>query len=699
MLQFTNKYLLVGVKNCVAVLKIRFAHVERKERRILIMAIYHFNCKVISRGKGQSAIASAAYRSGEKLYSERYGESNFYKRVVSPETFILKPKHAPEWVLNREKLWNQVEAIEKSSRAQLSREINIALPIELSNEEQFSLTKEYIQTNYVDEGMVADVSIHRDDKNNPHFHVMLTTRPFKENGEWGSKAKKIYILDEDGNKLRTKSGDFKSRKDNTTDWDSRGKLAEWRKNWADITNQYLEKNGFSQRISEKSYAELGEKRQPTIHEGYVARQMEKRGQISERAEANRQIKKGNYSSEENRKETVSEKTTNTIIPLLSPTEKQDLKRLAKDLKIYVNYDNLMDKERMVNNWKNAEKVNQLIKTDSFDEAVFDKINETEESIQRGKEILNKESIRIFERYYPALKETNFSDYAKIRIGQETLAKDTVLDKKELKEILSDAQDDELKDMLRSITKNPYLKGIKSYQKDFYVASKNLQQFLNDHNVDKDTVHTLSGDKKEAFKQLDRTQKLRFNTLKIAEKYFEQNILSSYPTADINELTATQKEAVSQLLSYYGSTLSYSKITALAQGEVVNKYSTVEQRIGLQMLDKLDKGDLTNEDLNTITNDYHKKELFETISNPKTRALFIKEVEENGLSLPSHWTNYSRLSLFGTLANSLKVYDNLLKSSEDNVRREMQNKRKRKKKNKSSQSAKPATKHYSRGPKI
>lgn len=690
---------LLCVKNCSAVLKIRYAHVKNKERKILIMAIYHFNCKIISRGKGQSAIASAAYRSGDKLYSERYGESNFYRREVSPETFILKPKHAPEWTLDREKLWNEVEAIEKSSRAQLAREINVALPIELSNEEQITLTKDYVQTNFVDEGMVADVSIHRDNKSNPHFHVMLTTRPFEKDGEWGKKSNTIFVKDEEGNQVYTKNGSRKNRKVHINDWDNSEKIKEWRKNWASLTNQYLEKNGFSQRISEKSYAELGEKRVPTIHEGYVARQMEKRGQASERAEVNRQIKKENYTREETRKEMVAEKTTNTIIPLLSPTEKQDLKRLAKDLKIYINYDNLVDKERMVNNWKNAEKVNQLIKPGSFDETIFDKINETQDNVQRGKDILTKESIRIFERHYPTFKNAKFSDYAKISIGQETLLKDKVLDEKELKDILAHAQDNELKDMMRTITKKPYLKDIKTYQKDFYFASKKIDQFLDENQVDKETVHTLAADKKETFKQLDRTQKLRFNTLKIAEKYYEQTILSNYPTANIKDLNAVQKEAVSQLLSYYGSTLSYTKITALAQKEVVSKYSTVEQRMGLQLLDKIEKGKLTDEDLKSIADDYHKKELFETVSNPETRGLFLKEVEENGISLPSNWTNYSKPSLFGTLANSLKVYDNLIKSSEDNVRREMQQKSKRKKKSISSRSTKSSNKNPSNGPKI
>ncbi|MCT0445173.1 MobA/MobL family protein, partial [Lactococcus lactis] len=98
------------------------------------MAIYHFEAKVISRGKGQSAIASASYRSGEKLYSERYNKFNFYGRSVAPKTFILKPSNAPDWTLDRQKLWNEVEKIEKSKNAQLARDFILALPSELNEE-------------------------------------------------------------------------------------------------------------------------------------------------------------------------------------------------------------------------------------------------------------------------------------------------------------------------------------------------------------------------------------------------------------------------------------------------------------------------------------------------------------------------------------------------------------------------------------
>src|SRR5699024_1248506 len=111
----------------------------------------------------------------------------------------------------------------------LAREFNVALPIELSLDEQVALTKEYCQTAFVDRGMVADVAIHLDDKNNPHFHVMLTTRPFDEQGKWGIKSRKIYLYDEEGNPLYTKSGYRANRKENVTDWDSKETMHAWRK--------------------------------------------------------------------------------------------------------------------------------------------------------------------------------------------------------------------------------------------------------------------------------------------------------------------------------------------------------------------------------------------------------------------------------------------------------------------------------------
>src|SRR5699024_2321219 len=153
---------------------------------------------------------------------------------------------------NREKLWNAVERVEKSANAQLAREFNIALPVELNHAEQEDLVREYVQENFVSRGMVADVAIHRDDENNPHFHLMTTIRPFNPDGSWGKKSTKIYLLDEKGNKQKTENGHVRSRKEYTTDWNDKEKFIQWQKKWADITNKFLERNEISDCISDNS---------------------------------------------------------------------------------------------------------------------------------------------------------------------------------------------------------------------------------------------------------------------------------------------------------------------------------------------------------------------------------------------------------------------------------------------------------------
>lgn len=638
------------------------------------MAIYHLNVKTISRGKGQSAIASAAYRSGEKLYSERYGETNFYVREVKPETFILKPDHAPEWCLDREKLWNEVERIEKSSNAQLSREMNIALPIELSNEEQLELTKVYVQMNFVDRGMVADVSIHRDDKSNPHFHVMLTMRPFNQDGSWGIKAKRIILKDENGEVLYYPNGDKKSRKDNSTDWGNKKTMQSWRENWATLTNKYLENTGSSERISEKSYTELGEEKRPTIHEGYVAREMESKGKISDRVEKNRQIKKANYDKQKAKKEATSKTTINVIMQPLSPKEKGELKKIAKNLKVYVDYDNLIDKERMVKNWQRTEKINKLIQPEKFDPSILDKIEFAKENVDRGKKILEKQYLRIFEKYYPELSDKKFSRYAKMNIAQKSLEVDKVLDKEEIVGLLSSSRDDEVKDILRTVSKNPYAKPAMEYQRNIVKATQRLNQFYEENNVTKDTVKELTSDKKEEFKKLYSYQNLQINTKELIANYYKQTILSAYPTADLTELKLGEKEELSKAISYYGNTLSYSKLVEASQEKFINKYTTYEQKMGMTFIDKLEKGSFTKEELQVIEQDYRKKELFDTISNPATKELFLDEIANNQDfslhdDLNSEREGTSSQNLLQKLAKNSNLYDNLLKASQDNARRE------------------------------
>jgi len=240
------------------------------------MAIYHCSIKIISRGKGKSAVAAAAYRSGERITNERDGVTHDYSRkrgILYSE--ILLPAHAPREFAERSVLWNSVEKIEKQKNSQLSRELEIALPAELTQEQNISLVRRFVSEQFVAMGMCADIAVH-DKKGNPHAHIMLTMRPLNEDGTWGAKVKKI-------NKIRTA----------TTDWDDRSKAEEWRKAWAAYCNTALRINKFDTLIDHRSYERQGVDLIPTVHIGVAATQMERRGIRTERGDINREIEVSN----------------------------------------------------------------------------------------------------------------------------------------------------------------------------------------------------------------------------------------------------------------------------------------------------------------------------------------------------------------------------------------------------------------------
>ncbi len=261
---------------------------------VIPIAIYHCNISIVSRGKGKSAVAAAAYRSGEKLTNEWDGMTHDYTRkggVVHTE--IMLPPHAPPSFSDRSTLWNSVELYEKAGNAQLAREIDAALPIELSREEQIRLVREYCSSQFVSKGMCVDFAIHDTDSGNPHCHIMLTMRPLDERGAWAAKSKKEYDLDENGERIRLPSGRYKTHKLDLTGWNDKGNALLWRKAWADISNSYLEHAGSTERIDHRSNAERGIDEIPTVHMGVVACQMEKKGIATEKGELNRAIRKSN----------------------------------------------------------------------------------------------------------------------------------------------------------------------------------------------------------------------------------------------------------------------------------------------------------------------------------------------------------------------------------------------------------------------
>lgn len=272
------------------------------------MAIYHCSVKNISRGSGKSAVASASYRSGEKLEDERQGLTFEYHKSEVAYSEIFLCQNAPQEYADRGTLWNAVEQVEKQNNARLAREWEVALPNELTLEQSKELVKEFSQS-LADEGMCVDANIHWKDGNH-HAHIMGTTRPIKENGEWGQKEKKDYALDENGERIPilnedgTQKLDSRNRKQwkrelvDSTGWNREEKLEEWRERWEVMTNQALEKANIQERVSAKSFEEQGIERIPTIHEGHYARQLEEKGEVSDRCEINREIKAANTELEQ-----------------------------------------------------------------------------------------------------------------------------------------------------------------------------------------------------------------------------------------------------------------------------------------------------------------------------------------------------------------------------------------------------------------
>ncbi len=268
------------------------------------MAIFHCQIKIISRGKGKTATAAAAYRSGTKIVDDELGKTHDYTRkggVAFSE--ILLCVNAPSKYSDRQTLWNEVQKIEKQKNAQLCREVEVALPIEFSHNEQIEVVREYIKKNFTDKGMIADWSLHDKSDGNPHAHILLTMRPLKPNGEWEAKRKDRYALDENGNKIpiidvltnKQKIGAggrkmWERISVPTTDWNDQTKAEEWRKSWADICNEHLKGQAH---IDHRSYARQGKKQLPTIHEGYVARKIAKSGKHSNIISYNQQVRQHN----------------------------------------------------------------------------------------------------------------------------------------------------------------------------------------------------------------------------------------------------------------------------------------------------------------------------------------------------------------------------------------------------------------------
>ena len=265
------------------------------------MAIYHMQAKVVSRGSGRSAVAASAYMSCSRMYNDYDGIQHDYTRKhgLIYQEVMLPPMAPSEWN-DREQLWNAVEETEKTKDSRLAREFVVALPVELDKDSNISLLQDFIKKNFVDMGMCADFAIHDTDGHNPHAHILLTVRPLNENGTWQYKTEKEYLCIKDGEEKgyeridkHPKSSRYGRQNPISEQWNSDEQLCIWRANWADAVNKMLARNQINATIDHRSFADQGITEQPTIHEGYIAQNMEKKGMIADRCEINRQIRADN----------------------------------------------------------------------------------------------------------------------------------------------------------------------------------------------------------------------------------------------------------------------------------------------------------------------------------------------------------------------------------------------------------------------
>lgn len=223
------------------------------------MAIYHFSAKVISRASGSSALAAAAYRSASRLHDQRLDRHHdFSNKAGVVHSEVMLPDGAPEHLSDRERLWNTVEAAEVRKDAQLAREIEFALPRELSAEAGIELAREFVAREFVAAGMIADLNVHRDieadGEPKPHAHVMLTMRAVDENG-FGAKVR---------------------------EWNRTELLEQWRQRWAEHVNQRLAELDVDARIDHRSLEAQGIELQPQNKIGPAASRMADQGFGSER---------------------------------------------------------------------------------------------------------------------------------------------------------------------------------------------------------------------------------------------------------------------------------------------------------------------------------------------------------------------------------------------------------------------------------
>ncbi|EOW1885609.1 MobQ family relaxase [Enterococcus hirae] len=612
--------------------------------------MYHFSMQVAKRNSGQrSLIAMAAYRSGERLYSELYEKENFYgHRSVKPDAFILKPDYVPSEFEDREYLWNKMELAETSPNAQLCREVNVALPVELSHEDQKELIKKYVQTVFVSKGMIADVAIHRDDPNNPHAHIMLTMRKVDEHGKISNKQKRIPVLDEHGQQVYNEKGHRKTVSIKTTNWDKKETLLEARKEWANMTNQFLKKRGISEQITEKSYKELGKEELPTIHEGVFSKKLEERGIVSDQAKQNQVVREYNQTVRqvnalEAKKELLIDQeqpATQTFYKqTFSPMEKKELKALAKELRFFVSSENLEKRLDELKRWENSLLFGN--KKDIQTQRIqLSRISDEREKIQQAEAILTKQATRFCQKHYPELSLENLSPKVLQTIVTETIDQKELLTKEAIEELsLSESMIEQVRDY--NIFKE------QPFQTTRFLDEK-IQTLTNQMETP-----TISDEEKEILQQ------------KIDQLEMMKNNLKQYVNDELKELGISLDSSTMQgemILAYIKYYQLQERSIDVVDGLPVSPY-TVEE---LNQMLEVSRGYFQNipacKQLNDCHGVYFIQDCMQEMNSftplaqanlkrmikknrylaPKDKELFVKDIEEQRTDRVKHYQEHTLL---------------------------------------------------------
>lgn len=584
------------------------------------MAIFHMSFQNISAGKMRSAVASASYRSGEKLFSDKEGKTYSYARDVKPEAFILTPKNAPDWAKDRQKLWNEVEDKDRKANSRYAKEFNVALPIELSTEEQKELLTAYVQENFVNAGMVADVAIHRDNTDNPHAHVMLTNRPFNPDGTWGLKAKTQYILDENGNKTFTKSGFPRQKKIWLVDWDKKEKITEWRHNWATAVNKVLESKNLLDRISEKSYEEQGIDEVATQHEG-VNSQRENRQEFNRSVKLQRQAK----SEVKNVNDKIhNERRIQTLQRHYSFDEKRMVSQLSKELKTFVSLENLDEKQRMLFNWKNSTMIKQAIGQDMTKQLIT--INQQENSLAEANQLLDKVVNRTVRKLYPDIDFERVTMAEKRELIKETDSEQKVFAGNELKDRLAMIRTNIINQQILTFTKRPLVSWLMLEKQEQRVKENTSDILAKKGYRFKDIKLTkgalLNGFEeneqnvlKRSIKELSAINEVK----KVVDTQYNSVLTKSFPDIDLNKVKMTEKERLYTAVIYYNpelQPLEKQDITRL-KNNPPEKFTTQEHVQGLAYL----SGQVKPDEIKNAN-------LLRVLNNRGTQQLFIGEAGQD-----------------------------------------------------------------------